>query len=118
MSSRVYHFEIPMDDPDRAVTFYSKMFGWKIQKWDGPNEYWLVDTGEEGPGINGGMIRRDGPFTTVINTVGVDDLDVALKRLQNCGGTIVADKMTIPGVGYLAYAKDTEGNVFGMMQAI
>ncbi len=25
-------------------------------------------------------------------------------------------KTTLPGVGYLAYCQDTEGNVFGVMQ--
>ncbi len=40
--SRVVHFEIPADDPARAVKFYEKVFGWKFQKWEGPMEYWLV----------------------------------------------------------------------------
>ena len=32
------------------------------------------------------------------------------------GGTVALAKMPIPGVGWLAYCKDTEGNIFGMMQ--
>jgi integrase len=30
---RIIHFEIPADDTDRAVRFYQKVFGWKIEKW-------------------------------------------------------------------------------------
>ena len=44
---RVIHFEIPTDDPERAAKFYRNVFGWEIQKWDGPVEYWLVTTGDE-----------------------------------------------------------------------
>ena len=31
-------------------------------------------------------------------------------------GHVAVAKMPIPGMGWLAYAKDTEGNIFGMMQ--
>ncbi len=41
---RVIHFEIPASDPERAAAFYKKTFGWKIEKWPGPTEYWLVTT--------------------------------------------------------------------------
>ena len=43
--SRVVHFELCADDPERAVKFYEEVFGWKIQKWDGPQDYWLATTG-------------------------------------------------------------------------
>jgi len=56
---RVIHFEIPADDPARAVKFYADVFGWQSQKWDGPMEYWLVATGKApAPGIDGGILRR------------------------------------------------------------
>ena len=32
------------------------------------------------------------------------------------GGTVAVPKMPIPTMGWLAYCKDTEGNIFGMMQ--
>jgi predicted enzyme related to lactoylglutathione lyase len=56
---RVIHFEIHADDPKRAVEFYKKVFGWKISKWEGPAEYWLVTTGDDKqPGINGAIMHR------------------------------------------------------------
>jgi len=115
---RVAHFEIPSDDPQRAVDFYSNAFGWKIQKWDGPQEYWLVDTGPGEPGINGGILRRTPPFDRVVNTIGVDDLDAVTKQIQKLGATLVGEKLTIPDIGYLQYATDPDGNLFGMMQPI
>ncbi len=43
---RPVHFEISADDPERALHFYQAVFGWKSQKWDGPQDYWLISTGE------------------------------------------------------------------------
>jgi len=58
---RVIHFEIPADNPDRAVEFYKQVFGWKFDKWQGPQDYWLITTGKGEPGIDGGMLRRPHP---------------------------------------------------------
>src|SRR6266481_650611 len=115
--SRVIHFEIPASDPERASAFYKKVFGWKIEKWPGPMEYWMVTTGAEGtPGINGGLMRNTNVKTTT-NTVGVESVDAAIKAATGAGGKLAMPKTPIPGVGYFAYCEDTEGNLFGVMQA-
>jgi predicted enzyme related to lactoylglutathione lyase len=116
--SRVVHFEIPADDPKRAIKFYEKVFDWQFEKWDGPVEYWLIMTGEEdNPGIDGGLARREDPTTNVENTIDVKDLDASLAIVKNHGGEVIRPKMAVPGVGWMAYIKDTEGNVFGLMQS-
>ncbi|MEW5988041.1 MAG: VOC family protein, partial [Chloroflexota bacterium] len=98
--------------------FYSNVFGWNIMKWEGPVDYWLVETGpQEQPGINGGLFQRSEQFSTSCNTLDVADVDVAVGRVTANGGQVVAPKMAIPGVGWLAYCLDTEGNLFGVMQA-
>lgn len=113
---RVIHFEINADDPDKAAEFYQRVFGWKIEKWAGPVDYWLVTTGEDTePGINGAITRRSDNLTTV-NTIGVDSLDKAVDEVVKAGGGVVQPKAAVPGVGYSAYCRDPEGNVFGLMQ--
>ena len=115
---RVVHFEITADDPERAIAFYEAVFGWEIRKWDGPVDYWLVQTGpKEQRGIDGGVTRRMEPGMAHINTVDVPSVDDFVAKIEANGGTIVLPKMAIPGVGWLAYAKDTEGSVFGVMQS-
>jgi predicted enzyme related to lactoylglutathione lyase len=114
--SRVIHFEINADNPERAVKFYSKVFGWKIQKWEGGPDYWLATTGAEGEmGINGAILPRNGMLTTV-NTIGVASVDEAIKAVERAGGKMIQPKVPIPGIGYFAYCQDTEGNVFGILQ--
>lgn len=116
---RVIHFEITADDPDRATTFYRDVFGWDVQKWEGPQDYWMLTTGAaQQPGIDGAIMRRaDSPFTApVINTIDVSSVDEFVAKVEAAGGTIVAPKMEVPGIGHMAYCRDTEGNTFGIMQ--
>ncbi|TAM86623.1 VOC family protein [bacterium] len=113
---RVVHFELPADDPERAAAFYRAVFGWDIHKWDGPQDYWLVQTGEEQPGIDGGILRRMDPRQGTVNTVSVDDLDAMVTTATKAGAKVVMPRMAIPGIGYLSYLSDTEGNTFGMLE--
>jgi len=114
---RVVHFEINADDPERAIKFYRDVFGWEIKKWEGPIEYWLITTGPEGqPGINGGLMRREDPSWATINTIDVPSVDDFLKKITQTAGKVITPKTTVPGVGYMAYCQDTEGNTFGIMQ--
>ncbi len=112
---RPIHFELPADDPERAAKFYQDIFQWKIKKWDGPMDYWMVETGE-GPGINGGLLKRPHPGAGTVNTIGVEDLDAMIAKVEKAGGKVAVPRMAVPGVGYLAYCTDTEGNMFGLMQ--
>jgi predicted enzyme related to lactoylglutathione lyase len=114
---RVVHFEISADDPERAVRFYQEVFGWEIKKWEGPMDYWLVMTGpEDQPGIDGGIARRQDPKETTRNTVDVSSVNEFARKIEEHGGKVVVPKLAVPGVGYLAYCTDTEGNVFGVME--
>jgi len=120
---RVVHFEIHAGDPERAVNFYKTLFDWQFQKWEGPMDYWLITTGpNEQPGINGGLVRRQGELDgqaviAYVCTVDVADVDASTNTAVSNGAQVVLPKMPIPGVGWLVYCKDTEGNIFGMMQA-
>jgi uncharacterized protein len=114
---RVVHFEVSADEPERAVKFYGDVFGWSIEKWGGPKDYWLIKTGEnDQPGINGGVFKREGPVNFV-NTIDVPSVDDFAEKITAHGGKVVMPKMAIPGVGYLIYCQDTESNVFGIMQS-
>ena len=122
--SRVIHFEIQAAQPARAIGFYENLFGWKFQKW-GDQDYWLVSTGDPAArGIDGGLLPRRGDapaemaaVNAFLCTVDVDSLDAHIAKVPGCGGTMAVPKFPIATIGWLAYAKDTEGNIFGMMQA-
>lgn len=116
--SRIVHFEFAVDDPDRAIAFYENVLGWKTQKWDGPVDYWLLMTGEEGtPGIHGALMRREDNWPSVINTADVADLEATVAAVEANGGTRVTPRTAVPGVGYMSYVTDPEGNMLGLMQS-
>lgn len=130
--NRIVHFEIQAGDPERSVKFYRDVFGWEINEWVIPgveikdeNRYWLVTTGPETePGINGGLLFRRGaapiegqPVNAYVCTICVANLDEYVDKALKAGGRIALPKMAVKGVGWLAYCKDTENNIFGMMQA-
>jgi predicted enzyme related to lactoylglutathione lyase len=116
--SRVIHFEVPTSDSAASVKFYENVLGWKIMRWEGPTEYYLVETGPDGePGINGGLGGAANEFKGTVNTVGVDDIDAVLKKVIENGGQIVMPRDEIPGVGLLAYVREPGGAVIGLMQS-
>jgi hypothetical protein len=117
--NRPNHFEIYTDDPKAVQPFYQEVFGWKFSKFEGgPIEYWLVTTGDDKEsGINGGMTRpREGQSPETINTIPVQSLGDTLKKIEQRGGKVCVSKMGIPKIGWLAYAEDPAGNVFGVLQ--
>ena len=119
---RVIHFEIVADKPERVMKFYKEVFGWEFNKWNGPQDYWFVKTGEDSqPGINGGLTPKTNPQSgatggRVTNSIDVRSVDDFSKKISTEGGKVVQPKMAIPGIGYLAICEDTEGNSFGIIQ--
>lgn len=114
---RISYLDFSSDEPERAIKFYSAVFGWQIKKWEGPFEYWEIKTGESNePGIDGGLAKRSKPersFTPFINVPSVDDYAF---KVESNGGKIVQTKTAIPGIGYMVIFKDTENNILGLME--
>ena len=114
---RMIHFDVSADDPQRAIRFYENVFGWKIEKWEGPLEYWYITTGPpDQPGTTGGLARRDKPWQGITPVFDVPSADEFARRIEAEGGTLVEPKTAIPGIGYLVSFKDTEGNVLAVLE--
>ena len=114
---RPIHFDLTVDNPERAMEFYKTVFGWKFQKWDGPMEYWMATTGDEKePGINGGISKKGESGMPNMNTISVASVDQYSKMIVDKGGKVLMPKTPIPGIGWFANCQDTEGNTFGIMQ--
>ena len=111
----VVHFEIEADKPERLAQFYNRIFSWKFEKWAGPMDYWMIMTGEDEPGIDGGLLKRS-KTSQPVNTIGVTSIDDCLELIKENKGTIMVPKKAILGVGWTALFKDPEGNAFGLME--
>ncbi|TXH45555.1 MAG: VOC family protein [Actinobacteria bacterium] len=123
--ARPIHFEIHASEPERLINFYTELFGWRIERW-GEMPYWNVSTGPDDSGevgIDGGLLPREGPapaagapLNAMPITVGVDDCAATLARAVELGGSQSMGVSPIPGIGWLAYIIDPDGNKFGIMQ--
>lgn len=110
---KVIHFEITADDTERAQKFYTDAFGWKpTQYMEG---YSVQDTGEGG-GINGAIMKREFKAQPSIVWIGVDDIEAAVKKVKAAGGDVAGEKQIVPNTGETIYAKDTEGNIIGLIK--
>jgi uncharacterized protein len=117
--SKVVHFEIQVPNPEKTMKYFEAVYDWRFEKWEGTEEdYWLVFTGDEDDtqGIDGGLMRSPDGQSRTTNTMTVHNIDEYITKVKEHGGEIAVPKMPIPGVGYLVYCKDPEGNLYGMMQ--
>ena len=121
---RVVHFEVHASEPERLVAFYEALFDWRFEPWGPPGAYWLIRTGSaEEPGIDGGLLKRRGAraadgqaVNAFVCTVDVPSAKDALARALELGATVAMPVDAIPGVGWLGYVKDPDGNIIGFMQ--
>ena len=120
---KVVHFEVPFDDGERATTFYREAFGWQLN-WmpqiavhDGHHDADRRAGRRPSPaGSTAACSRRQGPITAPVITIGVDDLDDAMARMEKLGGKVAIGRQTVGDMGFSAYVHDTEGNLIGLWQ--
>jgi predicted enzyme related to lactoylglutathione lyase len=122
---KVVHFEIPVDDLDRAKAFYGSVFGWQLNTMPDMEDYTIAmttgidettQTPTEPGAINGALMHRRSDTPSPVLTIQVDAVETALKQVESEGGTAVQPRTEIPGMGAFAYFKDTEGNVVGLWE--
>jgi uncharacterized protein len=124
--SRLVHFEIHVDNMDRAKKFYGEVFGWTFQDWSefaGMPYFGAVTGGEDEPGINGALMQRQSaapevnqPLNGYACTMGVENYDSTEAKILEQGGKVAMPKYALPGMAWQGYYIDTEGNIFGLHQ--
>jgi predicted enzyme related to lactoylglutathione lyase len=123
----IVHFEIPAEDLEKQKKFYGELFGWKIEKYPGPGEYYLLQTVPVDDnmmpiraGVNGGLFKKTDQMTAEqakpTNYIWVESVEEYSKKVEQLGGKIIVPKMEIPGLGWWALALDPEGNHFGLLE--
>ncbi|WP_223701668.1 VOC family protein [Sutcliffiella deserti] len=123
---RLIHFEIHVDDMNRAKNFYGEVFGWAFEDYSdfaGMPYFGAVTGGEDEPGINGALMQRQGPppesnqpLNGYACTMGVENYDAIEAKILGNGGVVALPKYALPGMAWQGYYKDTEGNTFGIHQ--
>ena len=113
MAGDIVHYEISAADIDRAQRFWSGLFGWQFGENVMPEgEYRMAQTGEN----RGVALSSYGDAGHPNVYFDVDDIDAALAKVHELGGS-GDDKQPVPGRGWFAGCKDSEGNAFSLWQA-
>ena len=120
-AASVVWFEIPVDDLERAKTFYHSLFGWKIAPFrgmtsPGAQHYLHIDTGGPDATPDGGMMKRTFPEQPITQYISVPSVAKAVEKVRELGGKICVDKTTVAQMGYFAVCFDTEGNTFALWE--
>jgi predicted enzyme related to lactoylglutathione lyase len=125
-SNPVVHFEMPYEDHERVMNFYTQAFGWQMKSLGSEmGGYVLAGTTEmdehmmiKTPGsINGGFYKPDASNPAIPSVViSVENIEDSIKKVTETGGTILGAPMEIPGIGQYVSFTDTEGNRVGMLQ--
>ena len=68
------------------------------------------------PGVNGMLIKKMHPQHPFANYIHVENVDEYLDKAVALGGEVAMPKTPVPGMGYFAYFKDTEGNILGLWE--
>ena len=113
MPGKIVHFEVPAKDAARARTFWGSLFGWQFQNSMPEMDYQMVQVA---PDQGGAIFPSDKAGSGIIIYYETDDIDASIARVNELGGE--ADrKAPVPGHGWFAACKDTEGNLFSLWQA-
>lgn len=121
----VVHFEIYVDDMERARAFYEAVLGGPLERMPSPTseidmEMWVFpmdrETGMSSYGSGGMLVKQEGFVAGVGGTLvyfGCDDCGVQAALASEHGGSVVQPKMSIGEHGFIALAHDSEGNLIG-----
>lgn len=112
----IVHFEIPADDPENLSEFYRSLFGWDVEKAEGPTEYYLIKTGDSEYAVNGGMMRRRTPDQVPINYIAVESVVDYIDKAEKLGGRVLVQKEEVPDMGYFAILLDPQGNQLALWE--
>ncbi len=112
----ITHIDIPVDDMDRATSFYGTVFGWQIAEMPGYEGYPMWQAPNQISG--GGFAARAEGFQTMRSYVEVDSIDEVVASASNAGGSVVQAKTPISDTSWFAVIADTEGNHLGLYEGI
>ncbi len=115
-ASSIVWFEIPADNIERARKFYVELFGWKIEKFPGVDDYWHIDTGGADDTPDGGLLARAQPGQPITNYISVESVTESMARVEKLGGKVCTPKTAVPQMGYFSICQDPENNTFALWE--
>ncbi len=117
MASRITHFEIYGDKPEKLAAFYGELFGWQMEQVEGI-DYWRIRFDpNDADGVDGGLTHRP-PMDpkSWIQFINVDSIDDSLALAHHLGATVLRPKTAVARTAWIAILADPAGNTFAIWQ--
>jgi predicted enzyme related to lactoylglutathione lyase len=111
MAGRPVHVEIPADDAAKGRDFWSSLFGWQFEEYEGSGYHMTRTSDDTGVAV----------YTPDDDTKGlrvyfdVEDVDAAASRVRDLGG-VAGEKAPVPAMGWFVVCADPSGNEFALWQ--
>lgn len=117
------YFDLTVENLAVAKSFFERVLDWRFERFPMPYEYYRIQAGPSNePGIDGGIgaisdtsLSAGRPMTQV--TIQVANLDDVIARVKANGGSLVEERLPIPGIGWYATCAEPGGLRFGLIQA-
>ena len=123
MPQPIVHFEVIGKDPTNLRNYFGELFGWEFdvpspvtKEVSAPDDYGFLNviTSEDGAGIPGGVGGGPGYKSHAVFYVGVPNVEAALQRAEELGGTRVMGPATSPNGLVVGHFTDPEGILIGL----
>jgi uncharacterized protein len=112
MPGQVVHIEIPADDTTKGREFWGGLFGWTFESYPPGGEYHMTQIGE---GMGAAVTNMEPGKRGTRAYFDVEDVSAGAARVRELGGE-ADEPMPVPGMGWFATCRDTNGNDFGLWQ--
>jgi predicted enzyme related to lactoylglutathione lyase len=111
------HVEIPANNLDRAIKFYTQVFDWKVERMtlNGIDHFFIISKEHEDESF-GHITQRDTSVDSILNYIGVTSIEEYTKKIEENGGITVVNKTPVDNLGFYSLCKDSEGNLFGLWE--
>ena len=118
MPNPFVHVELNSPDPEKAKSFYSRLFSWQLQDVPNPaipdGEYTMINVGK---GTGGGIMKQvPGGPTGWLAYVEVENIEAATKKAQSLGAKIMKDVTEVKDMGWLSIIQDPAGSILGLWE--
>jgi uncharacterized protein len=123
MGDPVVHFEIIGKNPERLRDYFGELFGWQFDtsgpvpgEISEPAGYGFTEPGPDAarPGIPGGIGGGSGYDSHLLFYVGVADVEAALHKAEELGGTRRLGPVQAPSGLVIGQFTDPEGHLIGV----
>ena len=119
MANPFVHVELNTPEPEKAKSFYSDLFQWKLETVPNPavpsGSYTMIEVGS---GTGGGIMKQvHGGPSGWLAYVEVDDIGEITQKAEQLGGKVMKDVTEVPGMGWFSFIQDPTGSVLGLWKS-